>query len=405
MVEPWRTSPAANSPGTLVSSASGSRSSGQPAGRRPPSQQVGTGEDVAGAVGAHAALGRPARPRLPAEAQEQRLRGQPLAAFGGVRDRRPGEVPVVGVQLAHLGLQPHVDQRVGLDARDQILGHALAEPVATDEQLHPRACIPQVHRGLSRGVPGADDEDVVAAALSGLAAPGAVVDPAAEQLVDAVDLEPPPLHPRGGEGDVGRHLVAAVDGQAHRGARRQRAADDAAEQDQLGAEALRLATGQPCQLGAADALREAEEVLDQRGVRRLSARDVAVEDDGRQAVGGGVHGRRQTRGAGADDRQVVVVARRSGRDRPCGGKTRGGGAGVNGVTVDHHGQLGLTGAGPRQQLVGLGRAGLVELVRLRDPREEVAQPVVRGLQPAPDDAHGRADRAHSPGRTNISSSS
>jgi drug/metabolite transporter (DMT)-like permease len=41
LVEPWRASPAAKKPGTLVSSTSGSRSSGQPAGRAPRSSRSG----------------------------------------------------------------------------------------------------------------------------------------------------------------------------------------------------------------------------------------------------------------------------------------------------------------------------------------------------------------------------
>ena len=41
LVEPWRTSPAAKRPGTLVSRASGSRSSGQGSGRRPCSSRSG----------------------------------------------------------------------------------------------------------------------------------------------------------------------------------------------------------------------------------------------------------------------------------------------------------------------------------------------------------------------------
>jgi hypothetical protein len=41
-----------------------------------------------------------------------------------------------------------------------------------------------------------------------------------------------------------------------------------------------------CELGAADAVRKAEEVLDHRGVRRLPVRNMAFEDDRRETVRG-----------------------------------------------------------------------------------------------------------------------
>src|SRR5204863_8534777 len=110
----------------------------------------------------------------------------------------------------------------------------------------------------------------VAAALRRLAAPRPVVRAAPEQLVHPVELEPPPLHPWRGEQDVGADLVAA--GDLHHAARGVvTAADHAAQQDELGAELLGLAPREPRELRAADALGEAEEVLDQRGVRRLAA--------------------------------------------------------------------------------------------------------------------------------------
>ena len=43
------------------------------------------------------------------------------------------------------------------------------------------------------------------------------------------------------------------------------------------------------------------------------------------------------------------------------------------------------------------RAGLVELMRLRDARQEVTQPVVIGIQPATDDVEQRARGHECPG--------
>jgi hypothetical protein len=47
-----------------------------------------------------------------------------------------------------------------------------------------------------------------------------------------------------------------------------------------------------------------------------------------------------------------------------------------------------------EQLVGCLRACLEPLVRLRDPRDEVAQPVMLRIEPAADDLHRWANRAH-----------
>ena len=88
-----------------------------------------------------------------------------------------------------------------------------------------------------------------------------------------------------------------------------RAADDAALEDQLGAELLSLTTGPPSQFRAPDAVDEAEEVLDQRSVRRLAAGHIGFDQNGRQSVRCGVHGSGEPGGSRADDRQVVMRAR------------------------------------------------------------------------------------------------
>ena len=136
--------------------------------------------------------------------------------------------------------------------------------VAAHHHRHARARVGEVHHRLPGRVARADHDHVVAAALGGLAAPRPVVDAALEQLVDARERQPAPDHPGGGEHHVCGELVAAGEREALLPGGRDRAADDAALQDQLGAEALRLAAGEPGELRAADAVDEAEEVLDQR---------------------------------------------------------------------------------------------------------------------------------------------
>ena len=71
---------------------------------------------------------------------------------------------------------------------------------------------------------------------------------------------------------------------------------DATQDHQLGPEALRLTTGQTRELGTTDPVGKAEEVLDHRRVRGLTAGHIPVAHDRRQAVGGGVDGGREARG-------------------------------------------------------------------------------------------------------------
>src|SRR3954468_5154253 len=84
------------------------------------------------------------------------------------------------------------------------------------------------------------------------------------------------------------------------------AAGRTAHDHDLGAELLRLAPRLAGELRASDAVREAEEVLDHRGVRGLAARDVALEDDRREDVRRGVDGGREPRRPAADDHDVVA---------------------------------------------------------------------------------------------------
>ena len=85
------------------------------------------------------------------------------------------------------------------------------------------------------------------------------------------------------------------------------ASPDPVQEHQLGPESLGLAPGEAGELGAADPVGEAEEVLDAGGVGGLAARHVAIEDGGLEAVGGGIDRCGQPRRAAADDDEVVVV--------------------------------------------------------------------------------------------------
>ena len=119
-----------------------------------------------------------------------------------------------------------------------------------------------------------------------------------------------------------RDLVAARQLRARQLARLQVAVDHPVQDQELGAEALRLPPGEPRELRAADALDEAEEVLDHRRVGRLAARHVRLGDGRRQPVRGPVHGRREAGGSRADDEEVVVLLRRAARSTPQASASR-----------------------------------------------------------------------------------
>ena len=249
---------------------------------------------------------------------------------------------------------------------------------------------------LSGGVTRSDHDHVVAAALRGLASPRPVVDATFEQFVDVWKLEPPPDHPGGGEDHMRGQLVAAGEGESLVAVRGDRTADDAALQDELGAKALRLATCQPGELGAADAVDEPEEVLDQRGVRRLATGHVRLDQQGGQPVGCGVHGSGETSWSGSDDPQVVVRSRRWGREAPGLGERGDCHGGDHVVAIDQCRRLdaGRCTTVPEQR-IGLRRPFLDQLVWLRDAREEVTHAMRRGVQARPYELDGWPDGAHS----------
>ena len=97
--------------------------------------------------------------------------------------------------------------------------------------------------------------------------------------------------------------------------------DDLAGQHQLGAEPRDLGERALGEVGAAQALGEAEVVLDRRALAGLSARGLALDDDRAEPLGSGVHPGREPGRAAADDADVVerllgLDVRGRGRRRP-----------------------------------------------------------------------------------------
>ncbi len=113
------------------------------------------------------------------------------------------------------------------------------------------------------------------------------------------------------------------------------ASPDPVQEHQLGPESLCLAAGEAGELGAADPVGEAEEVFDAGCVGRLAAGDVAIEDRGFEAVGGGVDRCGKPRRAAADDDEVVVVVPRRVAVAPRVGDRLDRRIGIRLVSVDH----------------------------------------------------------------------
>ena len=200
---------------------------------------------------------------------------------------------------------------------------------------------------------------------------------------------------------VGRHLVAAVDLERRCAGSIARAADDAAQEDELRPEALCLPAREPRELGSADAIGEAEEVLDHRGVRGLSTRHVDLDHDRREPVGGGINGSSQPRRARADDRELVVLPRRGRGQVPCLRKQGDGRVSVHVVAVEDDGQVLRCKAVLGEQRRSLRRARFEKLVRLRRSREEITQAVMLRFEALTDDPYRRTNRAHSALSRNI----
>ena len=107
---------------------------------------------------------------------------------------------------------------------------------------------------------------------------------------------------------------------------------------ELRAEPQGLAIAALGQLGAADAVREAGIVLDPRAGARLTTGRVQLDDQRAKPLGGGVHGRRQAGGAGAEDHQVVAIVPRARWQahpgRKCGSPVAGGDIGLSQCRVE-----------------------------------------------------------------------
>ena len=157
LVEPERTSPAANTPGTSVSSRL-SVFAAAPVRMKPSSSRPTVSSS-------HSVHGSAPRKRN----RNEKGRRSPLVERDGL------EVPVLAVERGDLASVADGDA-VALELVDEVVGHRLAEVGAAVEEGDERAAAGEPDRGLAGGVAAADDRDARAGAELGLGRPGGVED-------------------------------------------------------------------------------------------------------------------------------------------------------------------------------------------------------------------------------------
>ena len=176
LIERARTSPATNTPGTLVSSRYGSRGSGQPspatsgparmnprASRRttPSSQSV-----------------RGAAPMNTKHASTSSSDSAPSA----VADAQRPQPVVLALRRDGRRVRPHVDVRQRRELLDEVVRHRPLDRRAAHEHRHLPRVAGEVHGRLAGGVRRADDRDVLLRARARLGQRRAVVDARAGAL-------------------------------------------------------------------------------------------------------------------------------------------------------------------------------------------------------------------------------
>src|SRR6266436_2854328 len=187
-------------------------------------------------------------------------------------------------QRDELRPRQHFDRGGGRDAVDEVARHGRGEPVSTQQDRHARGVSRQEHRGLAGRIAAPHQRNVFLPAHARLDGRGPVPDAPALELLEAGDGRPPVASAAGHDGRPGlrapavRQLESEGDGSAIE-------PRDLVGNDHLGPELLRLHEGAAGQ--------------------RLSADCPRVEDDHREAFGGGIHRGRQTGGSSADDGDVV----------------------------------------------------------------------------------------------------
>ena len=189
LIERWRTSPTANTPGMLASRSIGGRASGQD-GRPALDEEIAAGHDEAPLV-AHDPFREPARVRRRADEHEEGVGRDRLDPAGpGVAERQP--VQVVGpFAVDDLGVGADGDDARCGDGGDQVVGHALGQPLAPDQKGDRGGVLGQVERGLARRVATAGDEHMAVSDRRSLGDGRAVEHAGTDHGLEAGDAQAP----------------------------------------------------------------------------------------------------------------------------------------------------------------------------------------------------------------------
>lgn len=264
---PRRASPAKKTPGRLVSSSNGARSSDHPE-------------------------------------HEQAVRRRHVGrARVHVLNRAVLEVPLA-VSCNDGGARAHGDVRGASDAVDEVLGHCLLDRRLERENRHVPRVLREQQRRLSRGVATIEDEDLLVATGGGLGARGSLVNSRAHEQRAPRSLEPPEADAKREQDRARRKLGPVIE--RHEtihtlGAQPCRLARD----DDLDAKSLRLLDGVPRQIASAQRVGKAGIALDAHAETRLATRDFLLDDDRSEPLRRGVdRGREASRPAAHDDEIV-----------------------------------------------------------------------------------------------------
>ncbi len=204
------------------------------------------------------------------------------------------------------------DVRPRGDALDQIARHARIDAGAANDQPDPGDLAGQIHRRLARGIARADQRHVLARAQPSLQRRGPVVDAGALEGRETLDIETAITGAAGDNDCAGGDALLVGQGEQEASAVRVDLVLQArgfVRNFHFDAELLRLRVGAGHQRHAGDAGRKAQIVLDAGRRTGLPAKRATVQHQRRQALGPGIHGGREPRRPGADDRHVVDPVR------------------------------------------------------------------------------------------------
>ena len=307
-VEPERMSPAARTPGNVVSRLHGSRSF---SGHRSGAHRVGACEHEAEFV-AGDGVGEQGGEGIRSDEDEDGGTGEGGDLFGSAVAEIDGLQSAVAFDGGDFGAVADGDVAVARMRADEVFGHSGTE-LAADDHVDAAfgAAFGEVHGGLPGGVAGADDGDVWICRRGWLRRWCRRNRCRRLRSVRRRWLRVFSSGRRWRRGRCWRGRCAAVEVEEVWGAGGCGGfeAFDVDGGDHACAELEHLEYAAGGEVGAGETCREADEIFDARGAADLSAGAEAIEDEGVETFGGGVNGGGDSGGPRADDGEVGVLIR------------------------------------------------------------------------------------------------